>query len=174
MQNFPRLDLELEERVTRRQIDFVRDARIPTRDDEAARVRGLADPFDEARDLIHAVARRVMAAEGTPEVAVDGAEVAGRAFEAARVRFVRPLGPDVHAARAQVSFVGVAGEELEEFFGHPAEGDFLGGDDGEASAQVEARLVAEVRESADARAVAVLGSAFEDGFEQVVILFHIG
>ena len=115
-----------------------------------------------------------MPAEGTLQITVDGTEVAGLAAEAVRVLGVRPFGPDVHAARAQVPFVRVAGEKPEEFLRDPAEGDFLGGDDGETGAQVEARLIAEVRERADARAVEVLRAVFENGFKQVVILFHIG
>lgn len=72
------------------------------------------------------------------------AKIAGFAAEAACVFRVRPLCPDVYAARAQVPLVRVAGEKPEEFLGDPAKGNFLRRDDGETGAQVEARLVAEV------------------------------
>src|SRR5215204_2391495 len=166
------LDLELEERVARRQINLVRDARVPARDDEAARVRVTPNLIHEPRDLIHAVALRVMTAERAPEVAVDGAEVSFGAAKAARVSEVGPLLPDVHARRAQGRLVGVAGEEPEKLLGYPAEGDALRGDDGEALAQVVARLVAEVRDGADPRPVFVLDAARENGLEQVLILSH--
>lgn len=173
MERATALDLELEERVTRREVDRVGDARVPARDDEAARVRVALNLADEPRDLVDAVARRVVAAERAPEVAVDGAEVALLAPEAARVFEVGPLLPDVDAGRAQGALVGVAGEEPAQLLEDPAEGDALGGDDGEALAQVVARLVAEVGDGADARPVVVPAPAFEDCPQKVVILLHL-
>ena len=55
-----------------RQVNLVRDARVPARDDETARVRVVLNLSDEACDLVNAVARRVVAAKRAPEVAVDG------------------------------------------------------------------------------------------------------
>src|SRR5205823_3598674 len=102
------LDFKLKDGVARREVYVVCNARVPARDDEAARVRVVPYLAYEARDLVKAVARGVVAAETTPEVAVDGAEVALRATEAARVFFVGPLLPDVNALRAQSSLVRVA------------------------------------------------------------------
>src|ERR1041384_6554507 len=104
-------DLELKNRVTRRQVNFVGDARIPTRDEQPPRVWVTFDLFDESCDLIDAVARRIMPAERAPEITIDGAEITRRAPEPARVFEVGPLLPDVHAARAQVALVRAAGQE---------------------------------------------------------------
>ena len=66
MERAPALDLELEESVARREVYTVCDARIPARDDEAARVRVAFNLIDEPRDLVYAVARGVVAAERAP------------------------------------------------------------------------------------------------------------
>jgi hypothetical protein len=108
VEHAPALDLELEERVARRQVNAVCDARVPARDDEAARVRVVPDVSDEAGDLVNAVARRVVAAKTAPEVAVDRAEVAFGATEARRMLTVGPLLPDVHTFGAQGRLVRVA------------------------------------------------------------------
>lgn len=155
------LYLELEECVAGREVNVVRDARVPSRDDESARVRVPLNLTHEPRELINAVALGVMSAEASPEVTVDGAEVALLAAEARGVLRVGPLLPDVHAARAQVPLVGVAGEEPEELFRYPAEGDSLRRDDGEALAQVVARLVAEAGDGADAGSVFMLRAVRE-------------
>src|SRR3989442_10826870 len=76
-------DLELKQRVTRRQIDVIALARVPPADNQATRVRIRFDFVNESRDLIDAVAFRIMPAERTPEVAIDRTEVAGLATKAA-------------------------------------------------------------------------------------------
>ena len=172
MEHTPALDLELKERVTGREVNLVGHARVPARDDQSSWVGVAFDLRDEARDLVNAVARRIVAAERTPEIAVDGAAVALLAPVAARAREVGPLLPDVHAARAQGSLVRVARQKPEQLFGDPAEGGALGRHDGKARAQTKARLIAEVRDRADAGAVGVMRAVFEHGFEQVLTLFH--
>src|SRR2546423_10025956 len=108
MKSATALDLKLKDGVARRKVYVVGDARVPARDDEAARVRVVPNLAYEARDLVNAVARGVVAAVRAPEVAVHGAEVALRATEALRMLLVGPLLPDVNALRAQGRFVRVA------------------------------------------------------------------
>src|SRR5438128_6681462 len=86
--------------------------------------------------------------------------------------FVGPFFPDIHALRAQVRFVGIAGKKPKQFFGNPAEGNSLGRDDWKSLAQIETRLVSKMRDGADAGAVLMLSTVFENCFKNVVILFH--
>ena len=60
------LDFELEERMARRKIYKVANCRVPSRNDQAARVWIGFDRLKQPRDLIYAVALRVMTAERTP------------------------------------------------------------------------------------------------------------
>src|SRR5215475_11639300 len=99
-----------------------------------------------------------MPAKGSPQITVNGSQVSGLASETPRVLFISPFFPNVHAACAQVCFVGIAGKKPEELFGNPAKRDSLGGDDGKACAQVEARLIAKVRNGAHSGAVLMLSA----------------
>src|SRR4051812_42008547 len=74
-------NLELEESVAGRKVNAVALARIPTRDYQPTRVRVSFNFCDETRYLIHAVAPGVMAAEGAPQITVDGAEVSDLSAE---------------------------------------------------------------------------------------------
>src|SRR2546425_8142330 len=103
-----------------------------------------------------------MPAERAPQITVNGTEVARLATKTPCVFFIRPFFPDVHASCAQVGFVCVAGKEPKQFFGDPAEGDSLCRDDGKAFAQIEARLIAEMRDCPNAGAVLMLGAVFKN------------
>src|SRR5437899_7507239 len=101
-------DLELKQRMTWRQVNVVRFARIPAADDQAPRVRIRLNLINQPRYLIDAIASRIMAAERTPQISVNRPEVARFAPKSPRVFFIRPLFPDIDATRAQVRFVRVA------------------------------------------------------------------
>src|SRR6059058_4965497 len=113
-----------------------------------------------------------MPAERPPEVTVDRAYVARSTTKAARVFFIRPFFPDIHTFCAQIGFARVAGKKPKQFFRDPAEGDSLCRDDGKAFAQIEARLIPEMRDRTDTRAVLMLSAVFEDRAKDVVILLH--
>src|SRR3546814_8886218 len=79
-----------------------------------------------------------------PLLAVDGAEVA---------RLVGPFVPDADLVLLEVRDVGVALQEPEQLDDDRAQVQLLGGEEREASLQVESHLVAEDRKGADAGAV---------------------
>src|ERR1043165_8746745 len=54
------LDLELKQRVTRRQIDVISLARIPTGHDQSARIRIRLDLSNQICDLVHSVFRWIV------------------------------------------------------------------------------------------------------------------
>src|SRR5437879_4483542 len=87
---FTSFDLELNQRVARRQIDSVAFARVPATDNQTARVRVRFDLVNQSRDLIEAIALRIMAAERSPEITIDRAEIAGFATKTAGVLFISP------------------------------------------------------------------------------------
>src|ERR1051326_4428026 len=109
-------DLELKQRVTGRKIDVVALARVPATYDQSTRIWIRFDLVNQPRYLIDSVVVRVMTAERAPEISVNRAEVAGFAAKATRVLFISPFLPNIHAARAQVRFVRVAGEQPEQLF----------------------------------------------------------
>src|SRR6516165_7486063 len=59
VQRPPVLDLELEQRVTRRQCDLITNSRVPTRNDQSSRIRICLDLPDQPSDLVDAVQLRV-------------------------------------------------------------------------------------------------------------------
>ena len=147
--------------MARRQRHLVDIGRVPGRDDEAARIRVVADLFDHVGELIdRAPVRR---RPGAPLAAVDRAEIAV---------LVRPLVPDAHAVVLQIAHVGVAGDEPEQFVDDRFEMQLLGRDHRKAVRQIEAHLMAEHRQRAGAGAVALLGAVGEDAFHQLVVLAH--
>src|SRR5260370_39761993 len=103
-----------------------------------------------------------MPTERAPQITVNWAKISRLASKTARVFLICPFFPDVHAFCAQVCLVGVAGKEPKQFFRDPAEGDSLCRNDGKAFAQIEARLITEMRDRTDAGAVLMLGAVLED------------
>jgi hypothetical protein len=97
-------DVELEQAVAGRQRHPVEVGWVPGRDHEAARIRVAADLVEHPGDLVDAAA--VGLGPGAPLPAVDGAEVAVR---------VRPFVPDGDAVGLQRPYVGVAGQEPQQF-----------------------------------------------------------
>src|SRR6185503_8446918 len=102
------LNFKLKQRVTRRKIDVIRLARIPTSDNQATRIRIGANLFQQVCDLVHAVPLRIIPAERTPEKTVNWSKITSRPAKLSGVFFVGPLGPDVYATRAQVRLTRVA------------------------------------------------------------------
>ena len=102
------LDFELKQSVTRREVDVVTLARVPTAHYQSTGIGIRLNLVDQPRDLIDAVAFWVVTAERAPEISVDRAKVTSFASEAARVFIVSPFLPNIHTARAQVRFVRIA------------------------------------------------------------------
>src|ERR1043166_8985913 len=96
---------------------------------------------------------RIMAAERSPEVTIDGAHVAGFTAKPPRVFGIGPLFPDIHPPGAQVRFVSIAGKKPEQLFRDPTERHAFRRHQGKSFAQIETRLKSEMRDRADARAV---------------------
>ncbi|MNY14828.1 hypothetical protein D3C86_1480170 [compost metagenome] len=153
--------VELEERVAGRQLHLRDFAHVPGRDDQAARVRVVADLLHQVGNLVHVAAVRCR--PGAPLVAVDRAEFA---------ILVSPLVPDRHAVFLQVGDVGRALEEPQQFVDDGLQVQLLGGDHREALVQVEAHLVAEHRTGARAGAVGLVGAMLVNMAHEVEILFH--
>jgi len=165
-------DFELTQRVTRRQINIVTFARIPATDDQAARVWIRFDLVYQTRDLIYAIAFWIVPTERTPKITVDWTEVARLATESSGVFFIRPFLPNIDAFCAQVGFVCVAGKKPKQFFRDPAKGNSLCRNNGKAFAQIKARLITEMRDRTDTRAVLMFSAVFEDRAKDVVVLLH--
>ena len=161
-EGFRILDFELEQRMTRRQINLIAFTRIPTADNQAARIRVRFDFINQTRDLIEAVRLWIMAAEGTPKVSIHRPEIAGLATETPRVLGIGPFLPNIDPGRPQVGFVGVAGQKPEQLFSNPSERNLLCRDDGKALAQIKARLKSKVRDRADTSPIFVLSAVLED------------
>src|SRR5712692_9156530 len=104
-----------------------------------------------------------MPAEGTPQITVNRAEIAGLATKSSRVFRVGPLFPDVDAPRAQVCFVRIAGKKPEQLLRDPAEGNLLRRDDRKTFFEIETRLKSEVRNCPDTGAVFMLSAVRKDG-----------
>ena len=170
-------DVELEERVAGRQGDLVGLLGIPSGDDQAAARRVAFDLFDHAADLVHAVVREgavglLRRPEITPLVAVDGAEVAGRAAELGALLFGGPFVPDADAALGEPGVLGAAGEEPEQLVRDRLEVDLLGRHQREAFGEVEAELRPEDADRARAGAVAPDFSVLPDVAKQVEVGLH--
>jgi hypothetical protein len=95
-------------------------------------------------DLVHAVLLRIVSPKRPPEITVDWTKIAGRSAKLFGMCFVSPLGPDIDAARAQICFTRVAGQEPEQLFRDPAKGNSLRSDNRKTLAQIESCLKAEV------------------------------
>src|SRR5215213_8954943 len=130
-------DFELKERVTRRKIDVIGLARIPTGHNQAARIRIGANLLQQVCNLVHAVLPGIVSSKRAPEITINWSKIAGSPAELCGVFFVSPLGPDVHAARAQVCFARVAGQKPEQLFGDPAKRNTFRSNDRKPFAQIE-------------------------------------
>src|SRR5437899_1610149 len=122
-------DFELKQRVTWRQIDIVALARVPAADNQTPRVRLRLDLSDQSSNLVHAISPGIMAAERTPEIAVNRTQIARFTAKAPRVVFISPFSPNVHTLGAQFSFIRIAGKKPEQFFRDPTEWNFLSRND---------------------------------------------
>src|SRR6266404_3607768 len=100
-------NLELEQRVTRRQIDIARLLWIPPCDNQTSRVRIGLNLMYKIRYLVRAVSFRIVSAKRTPEIDIKRAEVTYFTPKPPSVFFVSPFGPDVHPFRAKLGFVRV-------------------------------------------------------------------
>ena len=144
-------DLGLEQAVARGERHAVDLGRVPGADDLAAGGRVGVDLVDEARDLIDAAAVRPLPV--APLLAVDGAEIA---------ILVRPFVPNADLVVLEIGDVGVALQEPQQFDDDRAQVQLLGGDEREAVGKVEAHLVAEDAQRADAGAVLLRHAFFQD------------
>src|SRR6266436_496913 len=156
------LNLKLKQRMTWRQVDVIAFSWIPAAHNQTPRIRVRFDFLNQARNLIDAVRVGIVPAEGTPEVTVHGPKIAGLATKTLRVLCVSPFLPDVHAARAQILFVGVTRQKPEQLFRDPAKGNFLRRNNGKALAQIESRLKSEVGNCPDTGAVFMFGAVLEN------------
>lgn len=154
-------DVELEQGVAWGQVHAVDLAGVPGRDDDAARLGVVADEVEGLGDLVEVAA--VGGGPGAPLVAVDVAEVAVGAG---------PFVPDAHAVLLQVAHVGVAGQEPQQLVDDAPQVHPLGGEQGEAPAEVVAVLVAEHGDCAGAGAVLAHGAVVEDVAEHFLVLAH--
>ena len=157
----PLADVELEERVARRQRHGIHFGGIPGADDEPAAVRVLANLGDHLIDLMNRTA------VGTPPIGPLGTVHAPQIT----IR-IGPLVPNAHPVLLQPAHVGVAPEEPEQLVGDTLEVDLLGRDQRKPLRQPEARLRPEDRIRARAGSVRLEGSLIENQPEQVVIGAH--
>src|SRR5690606_4283673 len=86
--------------------------------------------------------------------------------------FVGPFVPDADLVFLQVGDVGLALQEPQQLVDDRAQVQLLGGDQGEALAQVEAHLPAEHAAGAGAGAVGLVGAMFQDMCQQLQVLLH--
>src|SRR5215470_16850692 len=135
--------------------------RIPSGDDQPARIGIAADFIDHIGDLIDAAA--VRRRPRAPLVAVDRTEIAV---------LVGPFIPDAHAVLVEIFDIGIAAQEPEQLVDDGFDVQLLGGEKGKATPKVEAHLMAEDRARADAGAVALFDALAEHAFHQVEILAH--
>src|SRR5690606_11446138 len=154
-------DVELEERVTRRQRHPLELADVPCADDDPPRVRISADQLDRARDLIDLA--RVGGLPPAPLRTVDRPELAP---------LVRPLVPDRHAVALQVLDVGVPGEEPQKLVDDRAHMQLLRRQQREAVREIEAHLMAEHAECPGSGAVAFPHAALAYRPQQIKVLPH--
>src|SRR3546814_15964779 len=98
-----------------------------------------------------------------PLLALDGDECA---------RLVCPFVPDAGLVLLEVHDVGVALQEPEQLDDDLAQVQLLGGEEREASLQVESHLVAEDRKGADAGAVLLRHTLGKNRGEEVMIGLH--
>src|SRR5690606_2271177 len=136
-------DVELKERMTRRQRHPLELADVPCADDDSPRVRIAADQLDGPCNLIDLAS--VGRLPPAPLRAVYGAELAA---------LVRPLVPDRDPIAAQILDVRVAGQEPQQLVNDRAQMQLLRRQQRKAFAEVEAHLMTEHAERSRAGAVA--------------------
>ncbi len=146
-----------------RQGHLPNEGHVPGADDVTAAVRVVFQPLHQARDLIHRL-RAGSALPAPPLGTVDGAEVAV---------LIGPLIPDGDFVFLEIAHVGVALEKPEQLVDDAAQVQFLGGDQGEAPAEVVAALLAENGPRACAGAVLAEGAVVEDFAQEAVVLVHL-
>ena len=125
--------IELEEAVAGREPHLVDLRDIPGVDKDTAGVGMVFDKVHHVRDLVDVAA--VVSVPGAPLMSVDRAEFSGLV--------VSPGVPDMDVLCLQGLFVGVAGEEPQQFFDDPAGEHLFSCQQGETVGEVEAHLVAE-------------------------------
>ncbi len=128
------LDVELEERVARRQRHRVDLRRVPCRDDEPAAVGLRLDLLDHAVDLVDSLV--VRPAPVAPLRAVNPAEI---------TLLVGPFIPDRDSLLLEVADVRVAAQKPEQLVNDRFEMQLFRREEREAVAQIEAGLGAENR-----------------------------
>ena len=116
---------------------------------------------DELRDLVDGFA--IILGPRAPLLAVNRAEVAV---------FVGPFVPNADFILLEIADVGLAFEKPEELVNDRAEMQLLGGQAGEAFAEVVARLATKNTEGAGAGAVSTLFAVLKNIGEKVEISLH--
>src|SRR5438552_11924792 len=96
-----------------RQVHILSLARIPTSDNQTPRVLVVLNFADQIRDLINAIAFRIVSTKRAPQVTIYWPKIARWASETFSVRVIRPLGPNIHAFRSQVQLVCVTRKKPE-------------------------------------------------------------
>jgi hypothetical protein len=147
--------------VTRWQRHALDVTRIPGGDQVAARIGVVLQAVNELRDLVDFASLRSLPV--TPLLAIDGTEITVP---------VGPFIPDADAVLLQVADVGVALQEPQQLVDDRSQVQLLGGQQGKTGTKVETHLPAEYRARADAGAVCLGGTPFEDVPHQVEILLH--
>lgn len=147
--------------MTGRQLHLRNVGHVPCRDNHAARIGIVFDLLQHLGDLVDVLA--VGCRPGAPLVTVDRSEVAFG---------IGPFVPDRDAIVFQVSGVGRAGQEPDQFMNDRFQVQLLGGDQREAFLQIEAHLVAEYRTGAGAGAVGFFGAMLLDMAHEVEVLAH--
>jgi len=152
---------ELEERMARQERHALELADVPGTDDDAPRVRVLAQRRDRGRHLVDvAPVRRDPVA---PLLAVHRPELAV---------LVGPFVPDRDALLAQRADVGLAAQEPKQLVDDALQVQLLGRHDREARREVEAQLRAEDRERPGPGAVLLAGAVVAHVAQQVEVLPH--
>ena len=86
--------------------------------------------------------------------------------------FVRPFVPDADAVLLEVSDIGVATQEPQEFVDDRSQVDLLGRDERETFRKIKSELMAKTAEGAGASPVRPGGAIFKDVSHQVEIRLH--
>ena len=143
-------DVELEERMARRQRHLRDLADVPGRDDVAARVRIGLEQLQRGADLVDVLARR---RRPRPPL---------HAVHRTQIPCLRgPFVPDRHAMLLQPAHVGVTAQEPQQLVDDRLGVHLLGGDQRESGRQVVAQLVAEQAAGAGAGTVRFRGPVLE-------------
>ena len=154
-------NVELKDRVARRERHVFDLADIPGGDDQTAAVRVVADAIDDCGDLVMCAA--IGAFPTPPLCSVDGSKIAA---------IIGPLVPDGYILLAQPPDVRIAAKKPQQFRNDRSQVHFLGRDQWETVGEVKSQLPAEDAQRACAGSVGSLRAAIADITQKVEVLTH--